>query len=382
MEHDQYVERLERAFAFSPRIYKAALETSAWPGVLRDLRHAFRAEMGQLTLARISDAVLLSTFDDGITDEQRKLYLECDFTEDPRTEIVRQNMFKAFDYRDYLPDEVWRASDFYKKLHATAGFDYTIAYPFAWEEHDMVAVIAFTRLLSTGPFTSDDLDHFNLYVPHLRRAFEVMMTLVRQRASLEAFTKAFDHIEEAVLIVDRFGQPHHINPAARTILDQKRALSDAHGPIRAVDGPTTERLRSVILRLGIASMTGEAVAHEEVMLPAHDGGLPLYATIAALSETAGSSVGLSPHGGLVGMFITDPNRTYETDTERLQRLFGLTAAEASIAGALIETGSARKIAEAGNRSYETVRSHIKTIRAKVGAANQADLVRLLSQARP
>jgi DNA-binding CsgD family transcriptional regulator len=376
-------ERLRHALEVSPRFYDAALDPSKWPDVLRELRQAIRAEIIQFNLARISDATLLLSYDDGLTDEQKSAYLAYDdfLGSDPRTPYVGAENYRPHHCRQFLSDQDWHRSPIYQDLHSRWDLDYAMWYSMPSEAQDLIAILGFTRAQATGRFTQDDLDHLSLYVPHLRRAFEVTMALAGSRARENAFVRAFEKVEAAVLIVDRFARPVHANPAARALLDQGRALTDANGPLRAVDGPTTETLRAAILEAGVAGMAGRDSPPVSMVLPARDDGPPIHVSISSLADRACETAGLVPESALVGVFITDPSRRYETDTERLQRLFGLTGAEAAVLEALVRTGSARKVADETGRGYETVRKHIKVIRDKMGASSQVELVRMVAEAR-
>lgn len=60
-------------------------------------------------------------------------------------------------------------------------------------------------------------------------------------------------------------------------------------------------------------------------------------------------------------------------------LFGLSRAEAAIAGGLMEGRRPEEIAERRNLRITTVRTHICSIYLKTGMSRQAELVRLLLQ---
>jgi len=374
--------RLEQALSISPRLYDAALDPTKWPAVLGDLRHALNAQVAQLNLADLGTATILASFDHGMTDEQRHHYLSySDFRHgDPRTKLIQQSLFKPFHCRQYLTEEEWHGSPIYRAVHSRWGMDYTLGYAVPLDDSGLIAVLGFTRHRDTGVFTQDDLDHISLYVPHLRRAFEVMMTLAAARDVTATFVTAFDRLEQAVLIVDRFGRLRHANAAARALLADQRGLMEHDGLIQAHDAGTVAALRSAILDAGVAAMTGVPLEPRGLNLPDAPHGPALWATVSPLATDAQSTTGLMTDGGLVGLFVTDPARRYETDPERLQRLFGLTGTEAAIAAGLAEHGSARTLAEATGRNYETVRGHIKVIREKTGASSQGTLVRLVTQA--
>jgi DNA-binding CsgD family transcriptional regulator len=76
-------------------------------------------------------------------------------------------------------------------------------------------------------------------------------------------------------------------------------------------------------------------------------------------------------------FFGDPDRVTETPESLMQRMFGLTRAEASFASALVAGQSVREYAEREQLSEETVRTHLKRVLAKTGARRQQELVRII-----
>ena len=82
------------------------------------------------------------------------------------------------------------------------------------------------------------------------------------------------------------------------------------------------------------------------------------------------------------VFLNDPLKSYELRAEQLQRLFGLTMAEADVARRYVENSDLRAIASEAGRSYETVRGHLKQVMQKLEVNRQADLVRILAASAP
>ena len=78
---------------------------------------------------------------------------------------------------------------------------------------------------------------------------------------------------------------------------------------------------------------------------------------------------------LAALFVTDPDRPQEAPAELLQRLFGLTAAEAVVAERLAAGQSLPQTAEALGVTRNTVRTHLRRIFSKTGTSRQAELVK-------
>ncbi len=76
--------------------------------------------------------------------------------------------------------------------------------------------------------------------------------------------------------------------------------------------------------------------------------------------------------------ITDTRQKLEPNGEHLCTLFGLTAAEGGIATMIAQGVSLREIAERKGISYETVRTHLRSIFSKTDTRRQAELAKLLA----
>lgn len=77
------------------------------------------------------------------------------------------------------------------------------------------------------------------------------------------------------------------------------------------------------------------------------------------------------------IFITDGEKAVDIDPKQLQSAFGLTAAEARVAVALVNFNSVEEVANALNLGKSTVRTHISHAYAKLGVDSRARFVKLL-----
>jgi DNA-binding CsgD family transcriptional regulator len=96
-------------------------------------------------------------------------------------------------------------------------------------------------------------------------------------------------------------------------------------------------------------------------------------------------VGFASLGGMgkvaVAVLIEDPLEPEALpDAGLLRGLFGLSAAEAAVARLAPGVGSRRAIAERLGLSENTVKTHLSSIREKVGAGSAAEMTRILVRA--
>ena len=79
------------------------------------------------------------------------------------------------------------------------------------------------------------------------------------------------------------------------------------------------------------------------------------------------------------VYSLDTSVPLAADADALRAVFGLTGAEASLAGNIAEGWSNKAIAARRARSVETVNAQVKSLLAKTGCANRTQLVRLMSR---
>ena len=75
------------------------------------------------------------------------------------------------------------------------------------------------------------------------------------------------------------------------------------------------------------------------------------------------------------VLIVDPVSRARVEPELVEAMLGLTPTEAEIALLLAEGWTARQIEAATNRSYSTVRTHLKNIFAKLKVSRQFEVAR-------
>ena len=87
---------------------------------------------------------------------------------------------------------------------------------------------------------------------------------------------------------------------------------------------------------------------------------------------------LTLDGAAVLLFISDPEAKGSTPEEMLIDLWGLTGAEARLAGRLILGESVKTSADQMSVTYETARTHLQHIFDKTDTHRQSELIQLLS----
>lgn len=213
------------------------------------------------------------------------------------------------------------------------------------------------RLAATAASASDDL-------------------VGRLRAERAALIAALDLVDEAIVLLDRSGLVVRANRAASDLLQAARAIRlGPDGRLLIDDGDARETFTRALRRLApapVGSPPAPAPASEQIPVP-RAAALPLMLTLHALGE---GSAGGNVTQAVALARICDPEVPRFDREAVLQMAYGLTPAEVKLVLALNEGLTLKEFALRSGLTYETVRSYVKRVLARVGARSQADLMRL------
>jgi DNA-binding CsgD family transcriptional regulator len=283
---------------------------------------------------------------------------------------------KIVDYNFITEAEMGR-SEFYQDYLLPNGCGYVGA-EILVKDDKCVAGIAIQRSRREGPFELAELALLDRLAPHLTRALRMQTRFVALEAQRWADQTVCDRLPFAVILVDERGRVVSQNQAATDLLAAGDGLTARHGCLRTAH-PAEQAALDRLIR--DAARPANA-AHASI-----GGALPLRRP--SLRRTLGVSVMPIPRqrnafsldiGAPVPaalVIVTDPEAMPQTPSGTLQRLYGLTPAEAALAQALVAGRSLHEYADAAHVTCETARWRLKQVLAKTDTHRQAELVRLL-----
>ena len=231
-------------------------------------------------------------------------------------------------------------------------------------------------------------------LPHLRRALQLRHRLngVAAVGAAPPGTAALDALAMGVLVVDAELRVLVANAAAEalatgtgTALRLRCAAAKAHG---AAQVPTVAEAGHCGDRAALGTLV------RATALGGHPGGAlrlrdaastPALAALVMplpkrLSNTPGGGMGRTENRALILLREAAP-APVAPRADLLRGLFGLTRAEAEVARALAGGATKRAVADARGLRETTVRSQVRAVLDKTGAANLRDLERLLAGLR-
>lgn len=192
-------------------------------------------------------------------------------------------------------------------------------------------------------------------------------------AALDGMLDVISLLGRAAILLDSVGDVLCMNAEAEVLYPT--ALGRRQGRLFALDRMAEPRFRALVAGATSPSFDQERAPALVVRLPRHDCRSPLVARAHPLARVVKSGFGQAT----AMLCLINPDRRNSVDSEMLQITFGLTWAEARLAGIL---ANGTDLFEAANRlriSRSTTRSHLRSIFAKTGTRRQGELVALLAR---
>ncbi|MGR9197551.1 hypothetical protein [Rhizobium leguminosarum] len=270
--------------------------------------------------------------------------------------------------KDCATEEEYRTDPYYQEFLRPHGFFYG-AYVGFNIDNDLYAVLL-NRGLGDAPFSDEE----QAILHRFRNQMSVAGTVARKlaRTKLEAMHDAFDLVDVAVLFFDRAGNIIRINAKAESML--KHGVNLRQGQIstpRAGDGVRVKAAAcSAVLNLS------GTPSDDSVVRIARDGRRDLVLKVHRLR---GDLLGVFNTGWALGILVDPDENRKPDDLCAARALFGLTPAEAKIAGLLATGKELRDVADICNVTYETARTHLRAIFAKTDTSKQGELIALINK---
>lgn len=362
------------------RLYEAAVKPEAWTRCLDDLRCAFGADVAAFVYRVRGPEGHVRVFSAGLDPSSELAYRERWFARDPWAPTAERFPAGVFGVGELiLSERELRRTEFYQGFMRPLGLLRSLG-AVLLREGCTFADLGVLRSGDRPEFREREFDLLRLLMPHLERAVHVFRHVVRVEAERDAMGEVLDRFPVGLLLLDERGRLLRANRRARQILAAKDGLSlDGEG-IRGGTARETERLRAVILEAAraAAGLGGGAGGGLSVRRPS--GRKPLSLLVAPLHRDAPD---LGEPRAAAALIVSDPERPGgPPPAGLLERLYGLTHAEARLAQLILRGRVPKEAARELGIRWNTARNQLKRVFAKTGTGRQAQLVGLLATSLP
>lgn len=348
------------------RTLEAAIDHSLWPGILQQIAEATNAfGVNVLALKGIFSGGIVTTeslgpalegyFDGGWHLNEwrvrglpilarRGTVLEQDYT--TRDDFERQAYFR--DQRRF-------------------GLGRTCMVGFSAQDNSMV--MGLHRRFNDDPYGVEEEQIFKVMSDRLIVAANIMHSLSVK--GLDAMAEAFEMVDTPAVFFSRLGRVTKVNRAASKLLGSDLKVADG----RLVCASHEDSLRIQKRMIAVATAAWLTPSDGRPIMIARVEKRPLLVRIQRLGGNLGDIFGTS-----VGVcLIEDLEPKTVSDVSAVGQSFGLTLRQTEIALKLAQGRRLRDIAEEMQITYETARTHLRTIFERTSTNRQSDLVRILSR---
>ena len=237
-----------------------------------------------------------------------------------------------------------------------------------------LAGLGFGRNKRHGLVTAREIALARLLLPHLRRAITITDVLDASAIARERMEQAFNLFRCAVVLTDAQGAIVFANRAALAMLQSGAVIQDRGGILKTTLPSAISELRAAIALAGKREADLGKVGLA-IRLTSDDP----PTTLAHVLPLTGSNLRASLQPAAVAaVFIQQPGIHVEPALDLVARLYNLTASEARVLHAIVDTGGVPDIAAALGISESTVRTHLKRLFEKTSTHRQVDLVKLIA----
>jgi DNA-binding CsgD family transcriptional regulator len=354
-------------------VYRAALEPEEWPAFLGAMTKATGSELTCLLLLDDSSGAGEALWQYGVpADAQREYPHWVPFNPYARAQasamssgalvrgdmlVRRAELLASGFYNDYLCR--------FAKVADSIGVCLL-------HEGDRLAYLASHRDVAKPDYGPWELEIHAALLRHLQRAIAIQRRLGTLELCRSVGEHALDRLPAAVFFLARDGTVLFHNAEARRLVATGDLSLTREGRIE-VAGRSAGQFLARAVAEACRTGTGDGLGAGETFHLPRDEGKP-YGVV--VSPLRGSRLPLLPSPPAAVVLVTDPDRPLEA-TGVLERLYGLTAAEARLACLVASGRTLQDATDVLGITLNTARWTLKNVFAKTDTTRQAELVRLL-----
>jgi DNA-binding CsgD family transcriptional regulator/PAS domain-containing protein len=364
----------ERMLAVIQTLYDAAMDENLWPKALQALTEYTGSQAATFWTLDSSDQPRLPVlevfnFDPAFMKEYIDGMVPCDPTvlylvRNPGALIVHDGLVITESEKDRHQYYAWHGR------HSDTRFR------MVGQVHPAPSVqagVALHRTRQSGRYEPVDLTHFAFIHTHLQRAMAIGFRLGSLRVAEASSAELLDRSPAGILLLDDRERVVFANKAALALRSMADGIEVSGKGIALGNRHENAHLQGLIL--GVLSGDETNSKFGGIMRASRPSGKRAYMVL--VSPMRRQSPKLSNFRPAVSVVIADPDAKDSMPVDRLQRAFGLTAAESKLAVLIGSGESLRSAAGALGVTYGTARARLAQIFEKTQTRRQGELVKTL-----
>ena len=350
------------------QLYAAALAREDWSSALEQVRDAFAGHHVILATHDFGSGLVPFASGVGIDERDRDRVLSEDAWRMASPYFGTVPLDAALPRGALVSDAEFVRSEFYNEiLRPARGFHGVGA--LLRGPGSLMASINICRPAYAGAYDAPDAAALQTLLPHIAMALEVQARMSAAADRSRSLEGLLDRFAVAALVSDPSARPSFLNARADALLAAADGLALSPAGLVAATPELTHELRAGIARVAASNGDGRIAAIRlRLLRPSRRPALRITLTPAWRLDPDSA--------GSVAVLVSEPDAPPLIDKQALADAFHLTRREADVACLLASGADISSIAAALDLGIGTVRSHLKHVFRKTGAASQAALVAL------
>lgn len=355
--------------------YDAALDNELWNGSSERIAKTFGATSTVLKLHRADEQVALVEVTPNmvVADDLQEWAAHWHSRDLWVERSVSFGLSRIVTDDDLTSDEERRRSGFYREWLSHLGIYRMLGAAFSAGD-SAIGVLGIHRPEDAAQFGETDRQRAAMLLPHLKRALTLSQRIAQTSFAHGAGFESLDAIDTGVMIADAGCRVLHMNTVAEALLDCSAEICVTGSRLTAHDPALRSRLNAAV-HAALCIAEGDLAPAESVIRIGRAERPPWTLAVFPLRPRWPNMIWQRP---LALILMRDPEYP-PFHLEMLRAAFGFTRTEALVAARLAQGTSPTDIGHTLNIGMGTVRTHLKQILLKTGAARQAEAVAIISR---
>ncbi len=351
--------------------HAASLDETLWPDALRRIAALFGAVGATLEDFGKQPFGLRYLRTAGLPPQAETDYLAHYQRHNPRAAYAFRNLSKPILCDYVLIDE--RAMDrdaYYTKYLKSLELRYFMSGQIM-DTPQAQAIVSIQRTRRQGHVAQAEIELMRRLLPHLRQAYDVSLRLRHTGARATELEAALDWLADGAALVRRDGTVVAANSKFQELVRRGDGIGIRKGFLEFTSGAAAAQIgRATHDAAQIADSL--AMVQPDFLLARGNDAPPYLVSVRPLARSGRRD------GAVAFIFVRDPASKDRETISLLRSLYGLTEAEAAIAGALSAGLSRVAYARAHAVSLNTVYTHLRRIKEKTSSRRMPELIRKIN----